>query len=65
LRQLEAGAPAAIASDLTTARALTQAARDGALANVAINIESLPAAHPDRQRLLAALNQATRTPLFT
>lgn len=55
LGQLQAQAPAAMASDLTTAQALARAGWSGARDNVAINLEGLAADSQERRRLEAAL----------
>ncbi|MGH9519496.1 MAG: glutamate formimidoyltransferase [Terriglobales bacterium] len=51
--QLQAQAPAAMASDLTTAAALARAGLSGARDNVAINLDSLPQDSVARKRLQA------------
>lgn len=57
LDDLRAAAPAKFASDVATARALARAAREGARANVEINLESLPDSE-FRRKVLAALSEA-------
>jgi glutamate formiminotransferase / formiminotetrahydrofolate cyclodeaminase len=52
---------AALASDLTTALALLRAAREGALANVAINLDELKAAGEPVAELDAELNHLRET----
>lgn len=57
LGQLRAAAPAKFSSDVATALALVRAAREGARANVEINLESLPEGE-FRERVRAALTEA-------
>lgn len=57
LGQLRAAAPAKFSSDVATAQALVRAAREGARANVEINLESL-AGGEFRERVRAALTEA-------
>lgn len=57
LERLRASAPAKFASDLTTAQALVRAAREGAKANVEINLEGLPEGE-FRTRALRAVSEA-------
>lgn len=57
LEELRASAPAKFSSDVATAQALARAARQGARANVEINLESLPEGE-FRAKVRAALSEA-------
>jgi len=57
LRELRAAAPAKFFSDVATAEALARAAREGARANVEINLESLPEGE-FRTKVRTALSEA-------
>lgn len=57
LNELRASAPARFSSDVATAQALVRAAREGARANVEINLESLPEGE-FRKAVRAALFEA-------
>lgn len=57
LKELRAAAPAKFSSDVATAQALARAAREGARANVEINLESLPEGE-FRAKVRAALSEA-------
>lgn len=57
LRRAATQAPAAMASDVSTALALAEAGFAGARDNVRINCEGLEASNPDRLRLEAALDR--------
>lgn len=58
LRELRAAAPAKFSSDVATAEALARAAREGARANVEINLESLPEGE-FRAKVREALSEAS------
>jgi glutamate formiminotransferase len=55
LRELQSQAPAAMASDLTTAQALAQAGFRGARDNIRINLNSMPETLADRLRIASDL----------